>query len=105
MPADRNTVPPVVTSRLSDLAEERDLFERRYPDFLSEHLGQVVLIYGNDVLGFFASMPKAEEEAYRRFNLLGKPFLLRRILTPEQEAREEIYQRLDLTSSNRHRSG
>lgn len=79
------------------LVTERNVFERNYEQFASKHLGEVVLICGNKILGFFKTAQKAEETAYRQYNLFGKHFLIRPILTPEQEKREEIYQRLNLS--------
>ena len=80
---------------MPSLAAERTFFEQNYQSLLTEHLGQVVLIRGQNILGFFNSLPKAEEAAYRQFNLLGKTFLIRPILKPEDEECEDVYQRLN----------
>jgi hypothetical protein len=81
---------------LKQLTVEREVFEKNYQTLVSEHLDEVVLIYGKNILGFYDSLPMAEEAAYRDHHLLGKAFLLRRIVSPKDEDREEIYQRLNL---------
>jgi hypothetical protein len=85
------------TETLSPLTAERLCFERHYPDLVRKHLGEVVLIHGSNILGFFKSLPEAEDAAYREHGLFGHAFLLRAIVTPEKEKRAEVCQRIILT--------
>ena len=78
---------------LSSLTAERACFEEQYPLFAQDHFGEVVLISGQKILGFFMSPAAAEEAAYRKHGLFGQPFLIRTIMSQQEEERVETFQR------------
>lgn len=85
-----------VSNTLSPLTVERECFEKHYPEFVRCHLGEVVLIHGAKILVFFKSLPIAEDAAYRQHDLFDQAFLMRTIVTPEEEQRVKVYQRVIL---------
>lgn len=71
------------------LVKERTVFERQREEFQRDHMGKVVLIKGEDVLGFFSSVEEAEAEAYSKLGF-NTNFLARRI-RPLAEEENEVY--------------
>lgn len=53
------------------------MFEAHQREFEAEHMGDWVLIHGNDIVGFYSSFELAAADAVKRF---GKgPFLIRQV--------------------------
>jgi hypothetical protein len=52
-----------------DLSREDAAFERERPRLVREHLGKIVLVHGDEVLGPFDTLGEAEREGYRRFGI------------------------------------
>jgi hypothetical protein len=50
-----------------DLSREEAAYQRERERLVRDHLGQVALIHGDDVVGAFATLEEAEMEGYRRF--------------------------------------
>lgn len=60
------------------LQHEAEVFANHIDEWRESHLGQVVLIKGDDVVGFYASLEQAFQEGTSRFGL--EPFLVRQIV-------------------------
>lgn len=75
-------------SKTSPLTLECAVYEGRREEFLRDHLGEVVLIKGQEVLGFFPSVEEAEAAAYSRLGL-DVSFLAREIQDKEMETLRE----------------
>jgi hypothetical protein len=54
-----------------DLSRENAAFERERARLVRDHLGQIALIYGDEVVGAFPTAEEAIAEGYRRFGLVG----------------------------------
>jgi hypothetical protein len=65
-----------------DLTRENAAFERERARLVRDHLGQVALIHGDDVIGAFPTANEAIVEGYRRFGLVR---LIVRPITAEDE--------------------
>ena len=61
----------------SMLDKERQLFRDKHTEFVAQHLGQFVVIKGDDLTGVFNTMDEALAEGARRFGL--QPFLVRQV--------------------------
>lgn len=68
--------------------------EQEYQTYLSHleqlqrlHMGEWVLIFGNDVIATFKDYGEAREEGYRRFGL--KPFMVNEIYDVAERMRSE----------------
>ena len=66
---------------LDALESEVRTFDARFHEFMREHAGEVVLIQGTTVHGFFPDEPTAIREGYRKLG--GPPFLAHRIEVQE----------------------
>lgn len=60
------------------LRREAAVFAEHLEEWRSSHLGEVVLIKGNDVIGFYPSLDKAFKAGTDRFGL--DPFFLKQIV-------------------------
>ena len=60
------------------LHHEAAVFARHIEEWREAHLGQVVLVKGDDVIGFYSSLEQAFQEGTSRFGL--EPFLVRQIV-------------------------
>jgi hypothetical protein len=60
------------------LYHEAAVFANHIDEWRKVHLGQVVLIKGDDVIGFYPSLEEAFREGTSRFGL--EPFLVRQIV-------------------------
>jgi len=60
------------------LAQEARVFEQHVEEWRQTYLGQFVLIKGQDVLGFFATLDKAFRAGTERFGL--EPFFVKQIV-------------------------
>ena len=60
------------------LHHEAAVFANHVDEWRKAHLGQVVLIKGDDVIGFYPSLEQAFREGTSRFGL--EPFLVRQIV-------------------------
>ena len=60
------------------LHREVAVFAEHVNEWRTAHLGQVVLIKGDDVIGFYPSLEQAFREGTSRFGL--EPFLVRQIV-------------------------
>ena len=58
------------------LEKEKETYAKKFPE-LEEHLGEYVLIHGEEVAGIFEAYADAIAQGYRQFGL--KPFLVKRI--------------------------
>jgi hypothetical protein len=65
-----------------DLSREDAAFERERARLVRDHLGQVALIHGDEVVGAFPTLYEAETEGYRRF---GNARLICRPITERDE--------------------
>ncbi len=65
------------------IALEREIavYGEHLPEFLKEHEGQYVLIYRDEILGFWPSEDEALEVGYERFGLV--PLLVKQVLAEE----------------------
>jgi hypothetical protein len=52
-----------------DLTRENAAFERQRAHLVRDHLGQVALIHGDEVVGAYPTYAEAMTEGYRRFGL------------------------------------
>jgi hypothetical protein len=60
------------------LVDEGRVFEEHLAEWREEHMGQFVLIKGEDVLGFFGSLEEAFRTGTERFGL--QPFFVKQII-------------------------
>lgn len=60
------------------LDHETAVFAKHIDEWRKAHLGQVVLVKGDDVIGFYPSLEQAFREGTSRFGL--EPFLVRQIV-------------------------
>ena len=60
------------------LEHEAALFASHIAEWRTSHLGEVVLIKGNDVIGFYPSLEQAFKAGTAQFGL--EPFLVRQIV-------------------------
>lgn len=60
------------------LHHEAAVFANHIDEWRKAHLGQVVLVKGDDVIGFYPSLEQAFREGTLRFGL--EPFLVRQIV-------------------------
>ena len=68
---------------MASLQKETDAFEQRREEFAENHHGEVVVIHGTEVAGFFESEREAYLSAKEKF---GKgSFLIRRCLRADEE--------------------
>ncbi len=65
-----------------DLTRENAAFERERVRLVRDHLGQVALIHGDDVIGAYPTCNEAVTEGYRRFGLVR---LVCRLITETDE--------------------
>jgi hypothetical protein len=77
---DPGEVPPIWS--VEAIAEEIATYRARLPEMVREHEGEIVLIKGTDVVGFFPDDSSAEWEGYRRFGIA--PFLVKRVVANER---------------------
>src|SRR3974377_271877 len=68
-----------------DLSREDAAFERERARLVRDHLGQIALIHGDEVVGVFPTASEAVLEGYRRFGLA------RLICRPITEKDEDIF--------------
>lgn len=52
-----------------DLSREDAAFERERPRLVRDHLGQIAVVHGDEVVGVYATLFEAETDAYRRFGV------------------------------------
>jgi hypothetical protein len=52
-----------------DLTRENAAFERERARLVRDHLGQIALIHGDEVVGAYRTLFEAETEGYRRFGI------------------------------------
>src|SRR5262245_34567567 len=52
-----------------DLTRENAAFERERPRLVREHLGQLALIHGDEVVGVYRTYDEAMTDGYERFGL------------------------------------
>ncbi len=71
----------VSPSSVEAIAEEIATYRARLPEMVKEHDGEIVLIKGNQIVGFFADESSAYREGRRRFGNV--PMLLKRITAIE----------------------
>ncbi|MBI1914315.1 MAG: hypothetical protein HYS12_06200 [Planctomycetes bacterium] len=69
-----------------DLSREDAAFERERPRLVREHLGKIAVIHLDEVVGTFATLAEAQQEAYRQFGSNA-----RLIFRPITESDEEEY--------------
>ena len=67
------------------LEKEREVFEQKREQLLTDHFGKFVLIKEDDLIGVFNTIEEAVTEGARRFGL--EPFLVRQV---EKTAESEI---------------
>lgn len=60
------------------LDHETAVFAKHVDEWRNTHLGQVVLIKGDNVIGFYSSLEEAFREGTSKFGL--EPFLVRQIV-------------------------
>jgi len=65
-----------------DLTRENAAFERERPRLAREHLGEIALIHGDEVVGAFATLGEALREGFRRF---GEARMIFRPITEKDE--------------------
>jgi hypothetical protein len=65
------------------LEKEREYFSKHYAELLSRHLGKVVLVKGDELIGAFNTIEEALAEGARRFGLT--PFLVREVTASEEK--------------------
>ena len=66
---------------LESLQTEIRTFDARLPEFLRDHAGEVVLIQGTTVYGFFPDEDTAISEGYRQLG--APPFLAQKVEVQE----------------------
>jgi hypothetical protein len=64
------------------LARERKVFDARVNEWVSDRMGQWVLIKEGEVIGFFDSLEKASAEGLNRFGL--EDFFIQQVRPPDQ---------------------
>lgn len=68
------------------LEEERQFYNEHHEEWISSHRGEVALVKGRELIGFFEDESEALAEGGRKFR--GENFLVRRVdCTNRQEAR------------------
>jgi hypothetical protein len=72
------------------LQREGDIFAAHLEEWRRDHLGEFVVIKGNDVVGFYPQLDAAFADATRRFGL--EEFLLRQII-PGDAVNVSVYGR------------
>jgi hypothetical protein len=65
-----------------DLAREEAAFERERARLVRDHLGQIAVIHGDDIVGVYPTLYDAELDAYHR---LGNVRLIFRPITAKDE--------------------
>jgi hypothetical protein len=65
-----------------DLTREEAAFERERARLVRDHLGEIALIHGDEVVAVFATLPEAERYGYGRF---GNARLIFRPITEKDE--------------------
>lgn len=80
------------------LERETRLFEAHLETWRREHLGEVVLLKGDEVVGFFRTLEEAFAEGTRRFGL--EPFMVRQV-EPQVMVNVSFFGQLDLAMPNR----
>ena len=60
------------------LDHEAEVFAAHIAEWRTSHLGEVVLIKGNDVVGFYSTLEEGFNAGTARFGL--EPFLIRQIV-------------------------
>jgi hypothetical protein len=64
-----------------DFSREQAAYEREKSRLVRDHLGQIALIHGDDVIGVFGTADEAFLEGFRRFGLVKT--MLKEIRDPE----------------------
>jgi len=67
----------------ADLSRENAAFERERSRLVPDHLGKIVIIHFDEVIGPFNTLFEAETEAYRRFGVNAR--LVCRLITEKDE--------------------
>jgi hypothetical protein len=65
-----------------DLTRENAAFERERARLVRDHLGQIAVIHGDDIVGVYPRLYEAEVDAYGRF---GNARLIFRLITEKDE--------------------
>lgn len=65
------------------LERERQYFSKHHAELLARHLGKVVLIKDEELIGAFNTIEEALAEGARRFGLT--PFLVREVTASEEQ--------------------
>ena len=81
-----------------DLTRENAAFERERARLVRDHLGQIALIHGDEVVGVFPTADEALTEGYRRFGLVR---LIGRLITEKDDPIFVPYADLDHPSLGR----
>jgi hypothetical protein len=72
------------------LVQESKVFDEKIEEWRRSHMGEFVLIKGQEILGFYASLEKAFTVGTGRFGL--EPFLVRQIV-PKDIVNVSLYGR------------
>ena len=65
------------------LEKERQYFSKHHAELISRHLGKVVLVKDEELIGAFNTIEEALAEGARRFGLT--PFLVREVTASEEK--------------------
>lgn len=67
---------------MTPLAQESQFFRDHVDEWRRDHLGEFVVLHGNEIVGFFKTIDEAFTEGGKRFGLAD--FFVKQILSSEQ---------------------